>query len=206
MKTIYKITNIINNRVYIGQTKQYSIRQRQHMNDLKSNRHSNTYLQEDYNKQSPSDFVFMIIEIVDDNISNEREDYWMSYYGGIDSQMIYNGMNSVTKAICMKQKLHNFYAGKSHVELHGKEKAEQMRLKNSQKHLGKQPCYVPNKGKVMGTDNQLHIVTEDLYNRVHKLKQDGIPIVKIIDIVGIKYSGVHHILNNSLYLPFKCND
>jgi len=43
-----------------------------------------------------------------------------------------------------KQRLSKLYKNKSHIETYGKEKAEEMRLKNRNAHLGKSP---PNKGK-----------------------------------------------------------
>lgn len=116
MKTIYKIVCKENNRIYIGQTKHYDVRKREHINDLKANRHSNVYLQEDFNKYGVSQFTFEIIEEVPNNIGNNREDYWMSYYGGIDTNSVYNSMNSFTKSIYMKNKLHNYYIGKSHID------------------------------------------------------------------------------------------
>lgn len=49
MYTIYKITNILNNKVYIGQTMQFiEKRITYHFSYLKRNQHSNQYLQKSY--------------------------------------------------------------------------------------------------------------------------------------------------------------
>lgn len=206
MKTIYKIICKKNNRMYIGQTKHYDVRKREHINDLKANRHSNVYLQEDFNKYGISQFTFEIIEEVPNNIGNNREDYWMSYYGGIDTDSVYNSMNSFTKSIYMKNKLHNYYVGKSHIELHGEEVAERMRKANSMKHTGKKASYTPYKGKVKSLDGDMVEITETLYNQVLDLKKVGYKMTEISKITNIKYNGIYNIVNNKIYLPFKCND
>lgn len=46
---IYKILNTKNNKVYIGQTKDYDKRIREHLQYLKNNTHQNKYLQRTYN-------------------------------------------------------------------------------------------------------------------------------------------------------------
>lgn len=206
MKTIYKIICKVNNRLYIGQTKRFTIRKREHINDLKANRHSNVYLQEDFNKYGMSEFTFEIVENVPDNIGNEREDYWMSYYGGINTENIYNSMNSVTKSVYMRDKLHNYYVGKSHIEIHGEEVAEKMRKVNSEKHMGKKASYTPYKGKVKSVDGYMVEVTEDLYTQILDLKNAGYKMTEISKLTNIKYNGIYNIVNNKMYLPFKCND
>lgn len=206
MRTIYKIICIKNNKVYIGQTKHYDIRKREHINDLKASRHSNVYLQEDFNKYGISGFIFEPIEDVDDSEGNAREDYWINYFGGIDTDCVYNSMNSITKSIYMKDKLRHYYLGKSHKEIHGEEMAERMRIANSMKHQGKKATYIPYKGKVKSINGDMIEVTEYLYNQVMELKNRGCKMTEIVEVTGIKYSGIYNIVYNKIYLPFKCND
>jgi len=77
---IYKITNIINNKVYIGQSKDIFIRLRSHKSSLKSNIHFNIYLQRSYNKHGIDNFIFEILEECNENILNEKEAYWINYH------------------------------------------------------------------------------------------------------------------------------
>lgn len=64
---IYKITNLKNNKIYIGSTgRSFSERFTEHSRDLKNNKHKNYYLQSSYNKWGESIFKFEILEIVDD--------------------------------------------------------------------------------------------------------------------------------------------
>ena len=47
---IYKITNIINNKIYIGSSSNISLRWNQHIEKLIYNLHENYKLQNDFNK------------------------------------------------------------------------------------------------------------------------------------------------------------
>lgn len=81
---VYKITNITNNIIYIGSTSgKYGFTHRFncHKNDLKNNRHGNSYLQNAWNKYGESSFKFEIIEIIEDKSKIiEREQYYLDLY------------------------------------------------------------------------------------------------------------------------------
>lgn len=87
---IYKITCLINNKIYIGQTINFKNRKSYHKCSLKHNRHDNKYLQEDYNNYGLSQFKFEIVEKCKVEDLLEKETYWMNYYGGINSYKLYN--------------------------------------------------------------------------------------------------------------------
>ena len=89
---IYKITNIINNKVYVGQSVELEERKREHFRCLRKGIHDNIYLQNAFNKYGESCFKFEIIEFVEDNTSllTQREQYWIDYYGGYQSSTTYN--------------------------------------------------------------------------------------------------------------------
>lgn len=91
MITIYKISNIINGKVYIGKTKQkLNIRLREHISKLNQNKHYNKFLQNSWNKYSESSFLFETIEICDANCWQDREIYWISFYKSRDESFGYN--------------------------------------------------------------------------------------------------------------------
>jgi group I intron endonuclease len=78
-KGIYKITNIINGKIYIGSTSiSFNNRFKKHINDLDTNKHGNRYLQNAWNKYTKNSFIFEIIEIIDkDELIIIREQYYL---------------------------------------------------------------------------------------------------------------------------------
>ena len=55
---IYKITNIVNLKFYVGRSINVTRRLKQHLWDLRANRHSNPKLQNSFNKYGESNFTF----------------------------------------------------------------------------------------------------------------------------------------------------
>lgn len=90
LRGIYKITNKVNNKVYIGQTSDFYKRHREHLQHLTNNVHVNKHLQNAWNKYGDENFIFEFIEICDDDTITCREQYWIDFYGGIDSPNTYN--------------------------------------------------------------------------------------------------------------------
>lgn len=62
MAVIYRITNMINNKYYIGSAESFARREWQHKNDLKRNAHKNPHLQASWNKYGEDAFVFEVLE------------------------------------------------------------------------------------------------------------------------------------------------
>ncbi len=75
---IYKISNLINNKFYIGSAIDYNRRLREHKSMLRLNKHSCKHLQNAYNKYGIDNFKFEIIEQVEDKTKLiEREQYYI---------------------------------------------------------------------------------------------------------------------------------
>lgn len=77
---IYTITNVINNKRYIGQSRNIKIRWRHHINSLNKNKHENQYLQHSYNKYGNKAFNFSILELCSKDKLNERENFYIHKY------------------------------------------------------------------------------------------------------------------------------
>lgn len=75
-KVIYKISNNINNKIYIGSTEKFNIRCKQHKHHLLKNTHHSKILQNHVNKYGFESLKFEIIEIVLDNLI-EREQFYI---------------------------------------------------------------------------------------------------------------------------------
>lgn len=80
---IYIIFNSINWRVYIGQAGSFKKRWAEHYKSLQSNKHSNAFLQNDFNKSLKNAFEFYVLEAMPGSTKLERkirEDYWISIH------------------------------------------------------------------------------------------------------------------------------
>lgn len=90
MGYIYKITNTLNDKVYIGQTiKTVQKRFTQHKNNSNKEYFSQIVLYKAFNKYGIENFICEEIEEVPNDKLDEREKYWIEYY---DSY--FNGYNS----------------------------------------------------------------------------------------------------------------
>lgn len=80
MRGIYKITNKINNKVYVGESLNIIKRWSEHINELKNNNHCNYKLQTDWNKYGENNFKFEVILYLDESIKNYVDKYLLIYY------------------------------------------------------------------------------------------------------------------------------
>ena len=80
---IYKITNLVNDKFYVGSTTNTRERFRTHRNKLRTNKHHTKHLQAAWNKYGEEKFSFAIIEVVPDGTSLQAaEDIWLQTHVG----------------------------------------------------------------------------------------------------------------------------
>ena len=90
MAYIYKITNKINNKIYIGKTlKTIEERWKEHCKDYKKDSEEKRPLYSAMKKYGIENFKIEEIEKCNINIVNEREKYWIEYYSSFK-----NGYNA----------------------------------------------------------------------------------------------------------------
>ena len=87
---VYCILNKNNNKRYIGSSVNTRSRLLQHRSQLKRNVHYNSALQKDFNINH---FEFYVLEYCDKNSLLNKEQYWIDFYGGINSKNLYNQWN-----------------------------------------------------------------------------------------------------------------
>lgn len=82
---IYKIVNLANDKVYVGQTKEkFQKRFWLHRWKLRNGIHDNIHLQRAWNKYKENNFVFEVIEILPKEEIDEREKFWINFYRNKD--------------------------------------------------------------------------------------------------------------------------
>jgi len=98
---IYKIENLINHKLYIGQTVNFNERVYLHLSELRRNKHPNQHLQNSWNKYGSENFKVDLFEDLTekvkgcdrkyvDDLLNEREIYWISFYNTTDGDKGFN--------------------------------------------------------------------------------------------------------------------
>lgn len=117
---IYKIVNIINNKYYIGSSIKVRDRWTKHLSNLRNNNHHSPYLQNSFNKHGEDNFKIEIIELVDINSLNSREEYWINRLDacnrikGYNNENIVNGIRIFSEET--KEKLRKTKSTKEYIE------------------------------------------------------------------------------------------
>ncbi len=167
MFCIYKHTNKIDKKVYIGQTMQNPPEKRQHPSNYKNN----TYFYNAIQKYGQENFEH---EIIENNLSlkeaNEKEAYQIKYYDSTNHDKGYNirlgGNNSLLSEETKKKMSqnhrnvkgeNNFFYGKHFIgeqhPMYGKHHSEETKEKISKSKINKNgtPVKCKNNGKVFNT-------------------------------------------------------
>ena len=88
MLGIYKITNKINNKSYIGKSVNIEKRWKYHLDNFNCQKEYNKTLYKAFRKYGESNFTFEVLEELDeeqyDLLSNEREKYWINFYNSLN--------------------------------------------------------------------------------------------------------------------------
>lgn len=87
---IYKITNIVNGKCYIGQSININNRFDKHLTLLRNGKHNNKHMQSAFDKYGINNFKFEVIEECEENVLNEREIWWIAELKSNDREFGYN--------------------------------------------------------------------------------------------------------------------
>lgn len=113
---IYSISNKVNNKVYIGSSKNIHLRISEHVLDLSKNIHKNSYLQNSWNKYGGDNFELIIIELCDVDILLDREQHWIDNFVSYNRKYGYNLHKDAKRHyVCeeTKQKMRERFLGKN---------------------------------------------------------------------------------------------
>lgn len=123
MKTIYKITNVFNAKVYVGCCSDFSKRKYAHrMHALNGTYKEGSKLYPDMIKWGIKSFNFSIIEKVPNSLACQREAYWISF---LCSYM--NGYNTTPHGLCGP----GFWTGKKRPDLSAQKKGRMVLIQNA---------------------------------------------------------------------------
>ena len=112
---VYQIKNIVNSKIYIGSSIDIHTRWKQHLNKLNKNSHTNEHLQNAWNKYGKDNFEFKIVELCDENILREKEQFYINKFNCTDDNLGYNIMPTTDMSMLSdetKSKISNTLKGK----------------------------------------------------------------------------------------------
>lgn len=87
---IYCIENIINNKKYIGMSRDIKRRWAEHKTELNNHEHVNQYLQSAWDKYGKECFKFYIVELCDENELSNKECFYIKEYKTLSHEQGYN--------------------------------------------------------------------------------------------------------------------
>ena len=93
MGYIYKITNKVNNKIYIGQTsRSIEIRWKEHLRHAfePNSAGYNSHFYKSIRKYGVSNFTVDIVEKCDNNLMSKREIFWIDFYNSFNPEYGYN--------------------------------------------------------------------------------------------------------------------
>lgn len=88
---IYKIQNIINNKIYIGSAIGHYARKGQHFYLLRNNKHFNKHLQSSWNQYGEENFIFEVLEFIENlETLKDREEFYIKKYTSNNPEIGFN--------------------------------------------------------------------------------------------------------------------
>ena len=90
---IYSIENLVNKKIYIGQSVCIESRFSQHISSLRRQCHDNHNLQEDWNHYGESSFSFRLLEVCDKEELDEKESFYVEKFKSNEPEFGYNFTN-----------------------------------------------------------------------------------------------------------------
>lgn len=184
---VYKITNLINGKIYIGKSNTNKNRWKDHLNIAK-NKYPNTYkyVHKSINKYGANNFTYEVLEYFDDeDLSYEAEMKYVTLFNSNNSKY---GMNLDSGGAGGKQ--HNEESIEKIRSWHtGIKYSDESKNKMSQSHIGQIPG-----NKKISDDMAQHIKEYYLNKRSLKIKD-----FKIINELAEKYECSTHCIKGVLF-------
>ena len=90
MSGVYQIYNTVNGKRYIGSSIHIEQRFKEHIRNLRTNKHANAHLQSAWNKYGEHSFVFEEVELCEPDQCLKIEQEYIDYYHAADRKFGYN--------------------------------------------------------------------------------------------------------------------
>ena len=186
---IYKITNLTNNKVYIGQTKEkFQRRFWMHRWELRNNIHDNRHLQSAWNKYGEENFSFEVVEICKEEDIDEKEKNFIKFYRGNGTcYNIQDGGQPCNLHSYISPEIRKKVGELNRKRMIGSKLSEETKSKMSKTRKGK---------RVYRKNDSL---TNEQVISIKEMFIKGANSREIMDILHIEYKPINAILSNNAY-------
>jgi group I intron endonuclease len=155
------ITNLINNKKIIGQSKDIESRWSKHKGNLRKNKHENNHLQKAWNKYGEENFIFEILEEYEIQHLISMEHYWCNLLDAFNYNKAYNirpthPFGKGTNSFEMREKVKKALTGKKLSEEHKLKLSLAKKGRRLSKET-KQKMSDSGKGKIMSNETKKKI-------------------------------------------------
>lgn len=102
---VYKITNLANDKFYIGSSKDLVQRERRHFSQLRNGTHVNRHLQRAFDKYGEQNFKFEVLEyVIDISTLLQREQHYIDSLDACNGSVGYNLSEKATNCVLTGEK------------------------------------------------------------------------------------------------------
>lgn len=188
---IYGIHNIVDNKVYIGQTGESFKRRYFHHNwKLRNGSHDNKYLQNAWNKYGEDNFEFIVVEIVKDPKKlDELEIEYISHYKNLS--LSYNMLDGGggRRGYSMSETTKRLISEQNRIHMTGKKHSIETKLKMSE--ARKNNTYFLNSKNTK--------LTEEIAKKIKELLVSGVLPKEVPNHIDVDYKSVNRIVANNAW-------
>jgi len=201
---VYEIRDKMNNKVYIGSTRNFSKRWGTHIADLRRNRHHSPNLQESYNKYGENNFNFNIIEYVEDfNDLLLKEQRWMDLTESYNEKTGYNVSRTAKGRTSPVSNLTRLRMAKAQTgRKHSEETLEKLRFLKKKSSLSAETrakYSAANKGE----NNNMAVLSEIEVIEIKEKLRDGIKRSKIASEYDVTQKNIDMISAGKTWVDVK---
>lgn len=174
------ITNLTNNKVYVGQTKNFPYRKAGHLYAAKRGQEYPLYCS--IRKYGVENFKFEVIEECEDDLVNEREQYWIFHYGSINPEKGYNlttgGNQNFTFSEEVKKRMSENNKGENN-PMYGKKSPGMLGKRHSEESIKKMS------GENAGMFGKSGVLSPTYGTKAHKSPRSKLSKEQVVQIVEL---------------------